>query len=147
MSHPRGFPKCLAKFLDKTAAPAVITSPCAPVLRGEADGSQGDEGDLAEGAYCPQKPSCQVCLDAIGSWVPAKAQSPVGPAGKWPAVREGRAESTEANRSDPARGSGTGLSPRKGLGQGCFQVKDPGRALRLGQQEIRQETGLLGWSE
>lgn len=106
----------------------------------------------AEGAYCLQNPSYQVRLDTTGSWGPAKAQSPDGPIGKQQAIREGRAETVEASRRDPAQGSGTGLSPCKDLGHSrtlfpeeiCSQMKDPGRALRFGRREIRQEMGLLG---
>lgn len=65
------------------------------------------------GAYCPQHPSNQVCLDTTGSWGPVKAQSPDGPTGKWQVVRKGGAESAEASRRDPAQGSGTGLSLAK----------------------------------
>lgn len=58
------------------------------------------------GAYCPQHPTSQVCLDTTGSWDQSKPRGQMA-VGKWQVVRKG-GQSHEASRRDPARAQGQG---------------------------------------
>lgn len=119
-------------FLDKTADPpsdlgATISSSCTPALRGEKDGSQGDEGDLTEGrrSLLPPAPSQPDLSGHDRLMGPVKAQSPDGPTAKRQVVRKGGAGSAEASRRDPAQGSVLQrLRPREEI---YCQMKDPSR--------------------
>lgn len=84
----RGSQSASPTFLDKIAdAPsdvgAVTSSPCTRIS-GEKQMALGEmEVIWQRKLTAPRIYPSQVCLDAVSSWGPAKAQSPDSPTGKW----------------------------------------------------------------